>query len=666
VIFHKLGIEDFGVFNGSHEFILTPHHTKQHSKPITLIGGENGAGKTTWLEAILLCLFGKEVLRLAGKNVDYGTYLRSRIHKPSSCVLPPTAATVSLEFDHVQAGKVDRYRIRREIQAAGEKAREKLFVYRNDQLVDDLSSEYWQDFLRELVPPGLCGLFFFDGEKIQRLVDDELWEVEARGAIESLLGLDIVDRLKADLVIFETKSIDQPGTEMVRADLDRVQREKQELTESVKISSSRIAELDRILHDIDGRIMHQQQTVMQHGGAYATQRVSLEGEQRRYQREPERIRDEIRDLCAGALPIALVPDLCESLKARLAAEAELGAWLSAERILQRAIQEEITGDNDVRVVQALHQVERRLARPESLRNVRSIHNLSYLDSTRTLGMLDEVSRTAVANARRLHNSHERAHRAMQRVLLQLNRVPSDEVLQPLVRDLSALHEEKGRASRERDQAIENERISSFRLEALAKEESRLLSTLEEVANSEDRVRTVAGIRRALDSYRTRLLGDRLRRLASEICELFNQLARKRNLLHAVSINPESFAFTLQRGSRDTIRRDQLSAGERQLFAIALLWSLARVSGRPLPVIVDTPLGRLDSAHRGNLVTRYFPRASHQVILLSTDTEVDRHFFKELSSSIAQVYRLRFDDVTGGTTVESGYFWNKPKAPAYAR
>jgi DNA sulfur modification protein DndD len=53
-----------------------------------------------------------------------------------------------------------------------------------------------------------------------------------------------------------------------------------------------------------------------------------------------------------------------------------------------------------------------------------------------------------------------------------------------------------------------------------------------------------------------------------------------------------------------------------------LRGLAKASGRPLPTIIDTPLGRLDSTRRRHLLERYFPVASHQVILLSTDEEID--------------------------------------------
>ncbi len=58
----------------------------------------------------------------------------------------------------------------------------------------------------------------------------------------------------------------------------------------------------------------------------------------------------------------------------------------------------------------------------------------------------------------------------------------------------------------------------------------------------------------------------------------------------------------------------------------MLWALRQVSSRPLTVVIDAPLGRLDGDHRQNLVECYFPRASQHVILGSTGTDVDAEFF----------------------------------------
>ena len=111
------------------------------------------------------------------------------------------------------------------------------------------------------------------------------------------------------------------------------------------------------------------------------------------------------------------------------------------------------------------------------------------------------------------------------------------------------------------------------------------------------------------------------------------------------------------GDGKPLALDRLSAGERQLLATSLLWGLAKASGRPLPTIIDTPLGRLDSSHRRHLLDRYFPVASHQVVLLSTDEEVDEASLARLKPFVGRSYTLTFDERTHSTTINSGYFWN---------
>ena len=98
-----------------------------------------------------------------------------------------------------------------------------------------------------------------------------------------------------------------------------------------------------------------------------------------------------------------------------------------------------------------------------------------------------------------------------------------------------------------------------------------------------------------------------------------------------------------------------SAGEKQIYAIALLWALARTSARPLPMIIDTPLARLDADHRTNLIRSYFPHASHQVVLLSTDKELDHRLATAIRSSVSHSYRLDYDVSRRRTVVTPGYF-----------
>ena len=127
----------------------------------------------------------------------------------------------------------------------------------------------------------------------------------------------------------------------------------------------------------------------------------------------------------------------------------------------------------------------------------------------------------------------------------------------------------------------------------------------------------------------------------------------------------TFRVTLHRNDRSEIDKDELSAGEKQIYAIAILEALARTSGRHLPIIIDTPLGRLDSVHRARLISSYFPNASHQVIILSTDTEVDEDFYSQLSPHISHAYKLEYDANASQSKVVAGYFWRDTHTKAKA-
>ena len=148
-------------------------------------------------------------------------------------------------------------------------------------------------------------------------------------------------------------------------------------------------------------------------------------------------------------------------------------------------------------------------------------------------------------------------------------------------------------------------------------------------NANHLIDNAKSVQRTLGQFRERLTLRKLNKLELEVTECFRYLLHKSDLVHRVVIEAEDFRLLLYDRQGQMVPKHRLSAGEKQLLAIAFLWGLARVSGRQLPVAIDTPLGRLDSSHRQNLVERYFPAASHQVILLSTDTEIREAEAKQL-------------------------------------
>jgi len=127
------------------------------------------------------------------------------------------------------------------------------------------------------------------------------------------------------------------------------------------------------------------------------------------------------------------------------------------------------------------------------------------------------------------------------------------------------------------------------------------------------------------------------------------------VVRGVRIDDTTFVATLIDASGNHIPKRHLSAGEKQIYAIAMLWALAKTSGRHLPVVIDTPLARLDSEHRAHLIGRYFPEVSHQVVVLSTDTEIDHEVVEQLEKHVSHSYLLDFVKREGRTAVLNSYF-----------
>ena len=165
----------------------------------------------------------------------------------------------------------------------------------------------------------------------------------------------------------------------------------------------------------------------------------------------------------------------------------------------------------------------------------------------------------------------------------------------------------------------------------------------------------------MQEFLKRVTVRKIDRLSTLITESFLFLLRKSSFVKRIAIDPLTFSITLFDGDGRGVSKQRLSEGEKQIFAVAVLWGLARAAARPLPAVIDTPMARLDATHRRNLVERYFPHASHQVVIFSTDTEVDREYYRLLQPSVARAYHLSYDEEQRVTVGEPGYFWDAQAA-----
>ena len=677
MIFHQLTLNDFGLFGGEQTFSLTPRIRYKKRRPVILIGGKNGTGKTTILEAVRLCLYGARSLGNRVSRRAYHRYLTSMIHHSQATLLQPKEASVSLEFEHVHSGEKDHYRVKRQWetrQSNKEPIRESLIIHKNSEPLSDFEAEHWQDFLNELIPIGLSQLFFFDGEKIQGLAEDASSHSFLADSIKSLLGVDLVERLYSDLKIYLNRSKKDTDSDEISQAINAVEKELRNLEAELSCAIERKAVLDAQVGVTETQISHQEEQIAKEGGGYARQRERLKTDQAKLNQRISDLEKQIQEACGGLLPFALAASLCEQLQTRLIKEAEIESWDSEHKALKERNQElleQLEGDEFWESVPGLspnsplrdsingtiaNLLTKQSQQPDALKDLYRIHSLSPPESQQLLSWINSCLFEVPGKFHKLTQQFEENNRRLQQVETALGRIPSDEVLKPLMQQLSNLHQQLGGLQKQ----VENEEATIQSLMYRRDEVERRLSQLNESQQEGQadlrRAQLVTGVQSVLEAYSDQLTHAKVEALKGAVVDCFNLLCSKHDLVKRIEIDPQTFAVTLYDRQDRLIPKAELSAGEKQIYAISMLWGLAKTSGRPLPMIIDTPLGRLDSDHRRHLIEDYFPYASHQVVVLSTDTELDKQNFEMLSPYVSHAYHLVYDQIEGSTKAGERYFW----------
>lgn len=668
MILCELELDNFGVYRGRHAINLEP---VSPDKPIILFGGLNGAGKTTILEAVQLALYGKRTPTVKKEGLSYDDYLRRCINAD---VPAHEGASVRLTFKLRAEGATQTIRISRTWHAARSGMKETEEVHVGDtspQNFDAYLSAQWQEYIDGILPLGIAPLFFFDGDRIEGLADLASSGDIIRTAIHGLLGLDLVDRLALDLQVLERKKSAGGSSSTDREALARAERQLVEAVSHQEDVVKRVEMLEGRLNATLTRLEITERRFRKEGGELFVAREGLEAELKILRRDKSLIEEDLRRFASGAAPLALVHDLLVSI----ADEDTSDQAREADVVLSRVLAErdewlvsELTRQDEVTMgtldrIKALLSEDRQERRVESTgepvfglsREAR--HDLHAL----LAGGLKEVSEAIHGKL-----AESQAAQVMREDLeRKLQGVPERDAIAGLLRERGELRSRVAEGERDLARAREEYERANRAVEGC----ERALTTLQRrVAEHEWEDLTAQRVvkfsrrsREILDEFRARVLNRNLERIQQLILQSFRELLRKDGLVHELEIDRETLGLRLFSSEGQILHPDRLSAGERQLLAVSILWGLARASHRILPNIVDTPLGRLDSTHRERLVARYFPHASHQVILLSTDEEIDEAQVKQLEPFIGRCYRLDYDDRTRSTVVVAGYFGSEAAA-----
>ena len=602
---------------------------------VTVIWGDNGAGKTSLLEALAFGLYGRDGINLVARaargrsEASYDTFLERALHAPARGAEAMMA--VELVFQGAKPGRLSLERAWY-FTAAGKHHRDdedvRIREGEDEDIVavpgDDQREPFVRSYVaKHLLPQNLASFFIFDGEHVDRLAGRDL-EGQVRTAVDTVLGVPVLRQTIQDLRTYARErrrdSREANGERMgeLRAQVAAYETREDALEAVVEGTNAELAPLRRQRDDLVRKIG------ALHGDSYASFKSLFES------RETQaRARETLQEDLRRALSVDLAFALCgEPLRrraiAQLANESLRAQW---EAGLQTS---SAKFDAFLSIAEAngpLDEVQRQSLRsawvtvwntpPENTRERRHLH-LGEADRHLVARHLEQVSDTAGARIAELARETQATDDAIEGLEAQIARQRGlDEQAQALADELREV--QAAIATLEAKHDIDVQALDALRMELapLKQELGRLIelnAAAAPILRRADRAEAYATV---LDEVIDAATPANLEALSGDVTRAYKALAHK-DLVSKIRISPTGDVALLDKAGRD-VRDVDTSAGENQIFALALMAAIA--SAAPgFPIIMDTPLARLDLQHRRN-VLQHFASLDRQLLLLAHPAEL---------------------------------------------
>ena len=643
MIITKLTFHNFGVYAGNNVFEF------ESSKPVVLIGGMNGRGKTTFLEGVLLALYGANSFAYSeSKYSSYGQYLKAFVNTADGSL----ETYVELEFK-LENETDERYLIRRSWPGNGQRTRETIQVKKDGQ-DNTFLTDNWAMFIENILPSGLSSFFFFDGEKIAELAVENT-NAQMKESIKTLLGISVLDLLDNDISRIVNRVGKRSNAQVHTKELKILRERKNQTEVALQIIDDRIAETSAQIEEARKKLEKAKVDYTSKGGDIVVQRQDLFTERTALVAKVEQGKETLIGVAASELPLLLVKDLLEDISVQAAKEHETKLLGYTVDKIHSMFETYSDGGDSNSVRDFISYVENKAAE-ESTEIVFDISDQSFYQLTSLLGnglmnaqgnMLQNMAtcQKGIAKIDEIDSylSVDIDEKVLSKIYKKIKTLEQEIIeheasLEIAQKQRTGLNGDVMRATSEYNRFVEN-----------------MLSNLESDDDNGRILKYAHHATQALAEYKIRLQKKKIGTLAETMTKCYKQLANKKNLISRIDMDAVTLDFVYLNADNQIVPKESLSAGEKQLMVISLLWALAICSKKKLPVIIDTPLSRMDSVHRVALIKTYFPNASDQTIILSTDSEIDKHYYEIMKDTVGDEFTLVYDDELKCSKIKKGYF-----------
>lgn len=658
--FSEIELYNFGIYKGQHKIELID---QRGDKNITLVGGMNGRGKTTILDAVFLCLYGRKAIEyVVGKKEAYNKVLKDRINKSAEDKAAHVRITMVMDDDEDTV-----ISIKRDWAQNANKINTSLLVEKNG-IEDEYLSDNWEYYVEELIPYGIAKFFFFDNEKISQIADDEAFD-KIKDSIKSVMGVTTVESLCTHI----EKIRKDKNAAIKKSSASALTKESEEVSSQVEECETRIrnlyaqrAALVPELEKATNKLEDTEQDFWKKGGNLGLNHDDIIRDQHDLKEKENSLKEEAIMLASNpATPLCLCKDLAVTTYNEIMSSEETRAVRYSFPIVSKLyttllikFKEEYAESTDSYIrLSAL--IDAQLSELKKEIGEEATNVITPLAKTLIEKFVSEGIGKITSEAIRIIAENEKVVTALEQLEVHLSSSAEKNDTVKLLNQIKELQAKKTEIESEIARCDDQIRSVQYEKEQFERQLNKIvLKIANEADASDDNVRIIEYSTMTLEVMREfvrRLQAQKVGVLEKNITKCFEFLAQKQAIITSININPETLDITLKDYQGGILLKDQLSAGEKQMFAISILWGLALSSGYKLPVIIDTPMARLDSAHRSNFINKYLPNASSQVLVLSTDEEINGKYLEDIRHHINKAYTLIYDDEEKCSSIVPGYF-----------
>lgn len=708
---NKIVLYNFNSYEGLNEFDFT----SDAKKNIILIGGKNGAGKTSLFTAIKIALYGPLSFGYVGVNPKYIAKIKDCINSKSfqkDVVESRVQISVSLMVER----EVKEYEITREWDYTKHKLEEKYYVKTEGQLLDDQELSYFQNYLQGMIPPDLFEFFLFDGEEVGSIFSTSTYNSYVKNAVYTLCGLDIFEIIRKYTTGYAGKAVSN-NEEEIYAQYEELRRNAEEIeTSYLALESQIVADRDE-LEKIETELIEVETAFKNAGGITEIERQSLLKEHSEAEHTKTESLTKIKMFVEGLMPFFILRDFTGKISDQLDFEEKGEIYYYVQHKLKRQeIKNTLIKNQEVSddTVDALMEFLLKKFKPKGFKEgAQPVHDLSKEDSGRVNAMISAIDNFDVAAMVELVEKRRVAADRTMEINHILKSAMTDEDAGKFAEKENALLKKKDEISSRIHEAEISLTTFKEELAVVIQQRDRAFQSIKDNAQNKHIFKLSTGLSQMMGTMLENKTESIKRKLEKLIVENLQHIYRKNNLITHIEIE-DDFQFNLyqnvkysttellhliknlgrevfaseigkqgmqflfekykvetvlqlqqaieadkQRSSYDLFKRidiSRLSKGERQIFILSLYWAIVELSGKDIPFVIDTPYARIDANHRKEISEKFFPNISKQVIILSTDEEINEEYYEIIKPYIAKEYLLINDESQNRTTVEQHYFF----------